>query len=546
MTHCLNSLATQRRARLTRGPFLAVFLGLILSLTAGAKDWPEFAGSHSKNMVSDERNLPSTFEPGEKDTQKGEIVLSTAKNVKWGVRVGSITYSAPTVVGGNIFIGTGESGRGIFKCLEAATGKTVWQYDAPYRKFPAQVDKGWNFMLGRITPNLGICATATVEGDRVYFVNHRCEVLCLDAHGGTNLIETPAATGTNAAGGNAPMSTVRGAKVVWSFDMWDYGIRPADACNGSPLVDGELLYVNTSNGVDRDADIAYADDRPSPAPTAPNLIVLERKTGRLVATDDARHIGPNLMHGQWSTPSMGTVGGRKLVFYGGGDGVCYAFEALTSIPEQPVKLKTAWSFDCNPPEYKQFGGLSWAAHYSLGDKRLKQSLNKKSESSFVGMSEIIGSPVFHRDRVYVAIGRDPEHGRGRGALWCIDATKIGDITQTGKVWGYQGLDRTLSTVSIADGLLYIGDVAGRVHCLNAETGECYWVHETNEPLWGSTLVADGKVYLTTTKRLWVFAAGKEKQVLGQVNLGAPIYASPVVANGTLYVNSRYYLWSVHP
>ena len=539
---------TQRTApdgpRLARSSFLGVIAGLGLALTAAASDWPQLAGSHSKNMVAEAHNLPATFDPGDKDAQKGEIVVSTAKNVKWGVRVGSIAYSVPTVVGGRVFIGTGESGRGIFKCLDAATGQTLWLYAAPYRKLPAQVDKGWNFMLGRITPNLGICATATVDGDRVYFVNHRCEVLCLDAHGGTNLIEAPTLTGTNATGATAPAPTVRAAKLLWSFDLWDYGIRPADACNGSPLVDGDLLYVSTSNGVDRDADIAYADDRPSPAPAAPNLIVLDKKTGRLVAADDAQHIGPNLMHGEWSTPSMGTVGGRKMIFFGGGDGVCYAFEALRSVPDQPVKLKTVWSFDCNPPEYKQFGGLSWAAHYSLGDKRLKQSLNKQSESSFVGMSEIIGCPVIYKDRVYVAIGRDPEHGRGRGALWCIDASRHGDVTQSGKLWCYQGLDRSLCTVSIADGLLYVADVAGRLHCLDAASGRPLWIHETESVVWGSTLVADGKVYLPTAKYLWVLAAGKDKRVLQRINLGASVWATPVAANGVLYVASKNYLWAV--
>ena len=35
------------------------------------------------------------------------------------------------------------------------------------------------------------------------------------------------------------------------------------------------------------------------------------------------------------------VGERKLVFFGGGDGICYAFEALSTVPEKPVKLKTA-------------------------------------------------------------------------------------------------------------------------------------------------------------------------------------------------------------
>jgi outer membrane protein assembly factor BamB len=163
----------------------------------------------------------------------------------------------------------------------------------------------------------------------------------------------------------------------------------------------------------------------------------------------------------------------------------------------------------------------------------------------VGESEIIGTPVFYHNRIYVAIGRDPEHGRGRDALHCIDATQTGDITQTGRVWTYQGLDRTLSTVSIADGLLYLCDVAGRLHCVDAETGQCHWVHESNSAVWGSTLVADGKVYMPTPKGLIVLAAGRERKVLSQVNVGAALYATPVVANGTLYIASRAgWLWAI--
>ena len=133
----------------------------------------------------------------------------------------------------------------------------------------------------------------------------------------------------------------------------------------------------------------------------------------------------------------------------------------------------------------------------------------KHDGKFVGRSEIIATPVLVNDRVYVAIGRDPAHGRGRGALHCIDPRGSGDITATGKVWTYQGLDRTLSTVSVADGLLYVSDVGGRLHCLDAETGSCHWIHDTKCEVWGSTLVADGKVYMPTSKGLWVLAAGKE-------------------------------------
>ena len=130
-------------------------------------------------------------------------------------------------------------------------------------------------------------------------------------------------------------------------------------------------------------------------------------------------------------------------------------------------------------------------------------------------------------------------------MHCIDATQTGDVTKTAKVWTYQELERSLSTVSIAGGLLYVNDVSGRLHCVDAETGQCYWTHETSSEVWGSTLVADGKIFMPTPKGLFVLAAGKEKKVLSQINVGSTIHATPVAVNGTLYVASKGgWLWAV--
>jgi outer membrane protein assembly factor BamB len=365
----------------------------------------------------------------------------------------------------------------------------------------------------------------------LYFVDQNCVVQCFDVNG------LPAATGEIGA-----------AKVLWSFDMYanpDVGSRPSDACNGSPLIDGDVLYVTTSNGVDRIVSQPIEQDaaRRCFAPHAPTLIALDKRTGRLLAKDTAP-TAANMLHGQWSSPSLGTMQGRKLLFLGGGDGCCYAFEALDRVPEAPVTLKTAWRVDCNPPEYRSFDGLDLFVHYTLGDKRRTDSLNKRNDGSFVGMSEIIATPVLHQGRIYVAIGRDPDHGRGRGALVCLEANQAGDSPNPGKRWTYQGLDRSVSTVSIADGLLYIADVAGRVHCLDADTGQVQWVHESKSRTIASTLVADGKVYLPNEKHLEVLAAGRTLKLLSQISLGAPSWSTPVVANGTLYVTSRKYLWAV--
>ena len=136
------------------------------------------------------------------------------------------------------------------------------------------------------------------------------------------------------------------------------------------------------------------------------------------------------------------------------------------------------------------------------------------------------------------------HGRGRGLLHCIDATKTGDITKTGCAWTYDAIERSISSVAVSDGLLFTADLAGHVHCLDEKTGKPYWVHETHAETWSTPLVADGKVYIDTKKKMVTLAASKDKKLLAEVTLGSNAYATPVVANKTLFVCSQSYLWAV--
>jgi outer membrane protein assembly factor BamB len=408
-----------------------------------------------------------------------------------------------------VFIGTNDTGLkdphyqptkgGVLLCLDEATGKELWHFVAP-------ADRTNDRKLRFDDMALGICSSPTVESDRVYFVTNRCEVVCLNLQGA----------------------------VQWQFDMMNrLPVHPHDSSNCSILIHGDLLYVCTSNGVVR------GTDKYVPLPLAPSFIVMDKKTGRVLAKDDEK-IGKRLYHGQWSSPCLAQADGRTAILFGGGDGLCYAFAPFVPTGKECGTLAKIWSYDCNPPEYKLQNGRP--IDYWTGDIRRRQG--NKNDGRFVGPSEIIATPAFDKNRVYVAVGQDPRHGRGRGILQCIDATKTGDITRSGKIWSYDRLDRTLSTASVADGLVYIADFAGAIHCLDADTGRCYWVHQTNAETWGSTFVADGKVYLGTKKSLWVLAAGKELKVLHEIHLGAAVWCTPVAANGVLYVASERYLWAV--
>jgi outer membrane protein assembly factor BamB len=489
-------------------------------------------------MISLERGLPQMFEPGEKRSDGSGIDPTTTESVRWVAPLGSQTYGNPTVAGGRVFVGSNDfrlddprfqsTAGGTVKCFDEATGRLLWQLVVP--RFYSH-DQLLNFD----DMDLGVCSAPTVDGDRVYVVTNRCEVLCLDVRGMADGNEGVQDEGQYMAGpGRPPMGLRPGdGDILWRFDtMHELPCWPQDAAASSALVYGDLVYIGTSNGVDK-------SNTRVPFPNCPSLIVLDKRTGRLVAWDDEK-IGTRLFHGQWSSPSLGRVGEKTLVFFGAGDGVCYAFEALDRVPETPRPLRRVWSCDCNPPHYRSKDGKP--IPYINGDVRRK--LGNRGDGSYVGPSEIIATPVFDKGRVYVAIGQDPLHGRGRGMLSCIDATKTGDLSTSGRIWSFDQMDRSLSTVSVAEGLVYVADYIGKLYCLDADSGKLYWTHDTKAEIWGSTLVADGKVYLGTQKHFWVFAAGKEKQVLAQIRLGSPSWCTPVVANGVLYVASQRYLWAV--
>jgi outer membrane protein assembly factor BamB len=192
-----------------------------------------------------------------------------------------------------------------------------------------------------------------------------------------------------------------------------------------------------------------------------------------------------------------------------GDGWVRGYEAMTG--------KKLWEFDTNP----------------------KGSVWPKTRN------ELIATPVIFEDRVYIGNGQDPEHGEGVGHFYAIDATKRGNITDTGRIWQFDKIRRTISTAAIHDGLIYIPDFSGYLHCLDARSGQEYWVHDLLASVWGSAMVADGRVYIGDEDGdVTVFAEGKGKKVLAKMNMGSAVYATAVPAHGMLFLNNRNELYAL--
>jgi|TARA_B100000745_G_scaffold142487_1_gene93157 outer membrane protein assembly factor BamB len=443
-------------------------------------DWPMWGNTLTRNMVSDATGLPAEWD------------TDTGLNVKWVAALGSASYGNPVVADGKIFIGTNNElmrapdvagDKGIVMAFRESDGKFLWQM--VHDKLESGQVNDWPFQ--------GICSSPTVDGDRLYYVSNRGEVVALDTEGFLDGENDGLFTDEVRAG------EVDG-DVVWSFDMiGQLDVFPHNMTSSSPAVYEDLVIVNTSNGRDEEGHL--------PSPHAPDLIALDKHTGELVWR--ASPLGEQILHGQWSSPAVAEIDGVMQVVIGQGDGWVRGFEVTTG--------SMLWEFDTNPI-----------------DAEYPRTRNN-----------IISTPVIWENKVFVANGQDPENGEGRGRLHAIDATQRGNVTESGLVWRVEEIRRSLSTAAIHDGLLYLADFSGFFRCFDVSTGEEVWMYDTFAAVWGSPLVADSKVYLGDEDGdVIVLRVGREMEELAEMNLGSSIYGAPVVANGVLYINTRSELYAL--
>src|SRR5258706_100274 len=204
-------------------------------------------------MYSREKNPPYRFEPGKPKQGTEEIDLKTTRNVKWVAKLGSQSYGNVTVAGGKVFIGTNndssrdpqhEGDRSILMCFDEKTGEFLWQLVIP--KLPSGKVNDWE--------NLGLLSSPTVEGDRLYVVTSRCEVMCLDVNGQANGNDGPFQDEAQyVVGAGKPKAKIgpKDADIIWKYDMMDeLGVFPHNASNCSVLIVDDLVYACTSNGQD--------------------------------------------------------------------------------------------------------------------------------------------------------------------------------------------------------------------------------------------------------------------------------------------------------
>ena len=435
--------------------------------------------------------------------------------------------SGPAIAAGKVFVGSNNRRGYVARlsrdrdlacllCFRESDGKFLWQFAS--ERLPTGRVQDWSLNA--------LASTPYVEGDRLWMVTNRNEVVCLDVDGFAD-------SENDGPYRDETTENLDEADVVWKLDLREqFRASPDNLARSSITAAGDLLFVGTSNGVD-EGHVHV------PRPDAPSLVAIDKNSGR-VRWSYCLH--DRILHGQWSSPSLGTLAGRPQVLYGGGDGWLYAFQpSPDSDKQQPL-----WQFDCNSGRTALPGG-----------GRLM-------------LLSILGALVVADDRVYCAIGEEPEHGEGPGCVWCLDPGHRGIVSaetdrrpnaNSAVVWKYEHFDldgdgrisfeetmhRAVGSPVIQDGLLVVADFSGLLHCLDAKSGRLHWTHDLLAACQTTPLVGGGRIYVGDEDGdIAILNLAAEKQLLGEVTMPDSILGAPVTAGGVLYVLTRGNLWAIEP
>ncbi|MAT16669.1 MAG: serine/threonine protein kinase [Planctomyces sp.] len=300
--------------------------------------------------------------------------------------------------------------------------------------------------------------------------------------------------------GNVYVHTVSGLFRCYSADgerLWEYAMREdfglISGYGGrtqTPIIDEDRVIVSF-------LCLNWGDTaKPPPAQT---YYVFDKRNGDLLWTSGP---GGAPEDTNYSCPIVTVIDGQRMLIGGNSDGAIHAMQARTGKP--------LWNFNMS-----------------------KRGLN--------------ASPVVDGNLCYISHGEDNIDTTEFGRIQCIDASKMGDITESGSVWRVDNIKAGYASLLVKDGILYVVADTGKLYAFDSQTGDQLWVHNLGTVGKGSPVWADGKIYVMEVNgNIHILRPSREKcESLSHVALTAKdgvgmdeIYASPAISNGRVVLVTR--------
>ena len=413
-----------------------------------AGDWPDWRGP-DRDGVSREKGLPEKWSLG-------------GQNLAWKAPYGG--RSTPVVLGDHLYLqntaGKGETEQERILCLNADTGKLLWEYR--FNVFQSDVPA---HRVGWASP------VADPETGNVY------------VFGVNNLLT----------------ALTKDGKKLWERSITEE-FSPFTTHGGrtvSPIVDGDLLIVSTPTAT-----------WGTQANRAQRFIALDKRTGDIVwiSTPGGRPYDTS-----YAPMNIVAVNGMRLLVTGGADGAALALKPQTGEPvwnlviakrglNTGIVVSGKYAILSHSEENLDTNEMGMiAAVDATGKGKLGRESIKWAVKGFMGG---FSSPVIDGDRIYQAdnssnlFAFDLETGR---QLWKLN---LGTIQKGSVVFG--------------DGKIYIGSESGKFYILRPHADHCEVLNEVElplsdqglasqkipEPVVASAAVARGRVYFVSSDSLY--------------------------------------------
>ncbi|MBI3461635.1 MAG: PQQ-binding-like beta-propeller repeat protein [Planctomycetes bacterium] len=288
-------------------------------------------------------------------------------------------------------------------------------------------------------------------------------------------------------------------------------------CSGSPVTDGQRVYASfDSAGV-----AAYDFD---------GKLLWHRELGKLT------HVW-----GKASSPILY----RDLLIVYRGPGVPTHLVALDKLTGQ-----TVWDVEERGVNSGTFG--SWSTPLVIASAARDELIMPLPEE-MKAYDPATGKELWRCAGLGTEIYSMPLLGEGlavgvcghNGPAMAVRLGGQGDVTGTHRLWLHPQNPQRVGSGVIDQGLLYLANATGIAECLEAATGKTVWKERLGGTLWGSMLLADGKLYVSNLEgQTFILAAGPQFRLLATNNLEEPMKAAPAASDGQLFLRTYENLYCI--
>lgn len=278
-------------------------------------------------------------------------------------------------------------------------------------------------------------------------------------------------------------------ETLWSHSLSEeYGLLSTyGGRTNFPVVHGNLVIISS-------VVIGWGEG----AKPAHRFIAFDKRNGQPVWFEGTRLLPDDTTY---SSPVLTVIDGQAQMIFASGDGGVHSF--------QPQTGKNIWTYN-------------------------------------VSMRGINTTPLLIGNKVICGHSEENLDDTLMGALFAIDASKMGDISQSGELWRTKEWYVGKSSPIAVDGRIYAIEDKGTLLIVDANDGKQIGRQKLGTQGRSSPVYADGKIYCSEANGRWYILKPTEDgvEVIHRMRLDGEVNASPVISHGRIYVTTSESLYCI--